>query len=319
MQEIMTGQATPAQIGAFLVSLKVDTLNASILYSVAQKMVSFALPCPVSGDIVLDVVGTGGDKWDTFNISTAAAITLGSLGIKVAKHGNRSQSGRIGSADFLEGLGANIMLDEKQTASVIDQCGFGFLFVQKFHPAMKFASPVRKEIGVRNIFNVLGPLVNPALPTHFLIGVSVESLGPVYSQVLALNPRVKKAMVVHSVAGMDEIGLDCETLVWLVEGGKVTKTKICPADFGLETRPIESVFGGKDAKENAQIFRDILHGKESVVAYTDWLCINSACALVLCDKAKTYKEGVEITRNACRDGSIAAFLEKYINLTNLVK
>jgi len=299
----------------FLVLLPVDKLQPELIHMASQKIISHALECRVTGDIIFDVVGTGGDKWDTWNVSTGSAIVLACCGIKVAKHGNRSQSGRVGSADFMEALGANIFIDNNRTSQIIEELGFGFLFSQQFHPAIKQASSYRKEIGVRTIFNVLGPLVNPTRPTHMVVGVSLPELGTLYSKVLSLNPHIKHAMVVHSTNGMDEVGIDCETHVWSIKDHKITEYKITPEDFGISRRPIESVIGGQTGKDNAKIFWDILDGKSSVDSYRDWLCMNCACCLVLCEKVKNWTEGFEMVKKVLNDGSVRTLIESYIQKT----
>jgi len=316
IEELLSGSASAAQIGAFLVLLRVDTLKPELIFLTSQRIIAHALECSASGDI-FDVVGTGGDNWDTWNVSTASSFVIASCGIKVAKHGNRSSSGRIGSADFIEALGANILIDNKKTSQILEECGFAFLFSQQFHPAIKQASIYRKEIGVRTIFNILGPLVNPTRPTHMLVGVSVPELGPTYAQILALNPRIKRAMVVQSVSGLDEIGIDGETRIWNISAGNpVTQFSITPEDFGITRRDITSIVGGATPQANADIFRDILSDKPNMENYCDWLCMNCAVGLVLLSKAKDWKEGFSMAKEVIRNGTVKKLLDLYIQKTN---
>jgi anthranilate phosphoribosyltransferase len=197
IREIMAGDATHSQMGAFLIALQMQPIDPEVLKECAAAMVMFANPCKVKDPLTtMDIVGTGGDGLDTFNVSTAAGIVLAAAGIKCAKHGNRSASGSVGSADFLEALGCNIKLDGVQVATAVDECGFGFLFAQVFHPAMRHVAPARKEVGVRTIFNLLGPLTNPAAPKLQVTGVGKKELGPLFAELFKLN-GAKRAMIVH--------------------------------------------------------------------------------------------------------------------------
>jgi len=320
IEDLLTGQASAAQIGAFLVLLKVDQLQSQprLIYMASQKIISHSMECPVTGEELFDIVGTGGDNLDTWNVSSASAFLLGACGVKVVKHGSRSNSGRIGSADFIEALGANILIDNLKVSKIIEEIGFGFLFSQLFHPALKIVSGFRKEIGVRTIFNILGPLVNPTRPTHMLVGVSLPELGGLYASILAENPRIKKAFVVHSKSGMDELGIDGETLVWMVSNGNVTELTLSPEDFGVQRRPISSIIGGETALDNAKIFTDVLQRIPTVESYSDWLCMNGACGLVLLGKAPDWKTGFKMSKQAIADGSVKKLLDQYISKTNQI-
>lgn len=285
-------------------------------------MVSFANPCKVKDPLTtMDIVGTGGDGLDTFNVSTAAGMVLAAAGVKCAKHGNRSASGSVGSADFLEALGCNIKLDGEQVAAAVDECGFGFLFAQMFHPAMRHVAPARKEIGVRTIFNLLGPLTNPAAPGLQVIGVGKKELGQLFAELFKLK-GAKRAMIVHSAEGLDEISPAGKTFAWILDGGKITEQEISPADFGLETHKLELVQGGS-AADRAAIFREILKGgppqasdSAQVQATRDYIIINAAPAIYLAGKAKTFKAAADIARTALENGSALKVLDKYIALTN---
>jgi anthranilate phosphoribosyltransferase len=270
-------------------------LDPELLRSCAEAMVSFANPCKVKApEETMDIVGTGGDGLDTFNVSTAAGMVLAASGVKCAKHGNRSASGSVGSADFLEALGCNIMLDGDQVATAVDECGFGFLFAQMFHPAMKHVGPARKEIGVRTVFNLLGPLTNPAAPGLQVIGVGKKELGPLFAELFKLK-GAKRAMIVHSSEGLDEISPAARTYVWLLDEGKITEKEISPADFGLDAHKLEDVQGGS-AADRATIFRQAIGGgapqsseSPQVTAVRDYIIINAAPAIYLAGKAKDFK------------------------------
>jgi anthranilate phosphoribosyltransferase len=263
-------------------------------------MVSFANPCKVKDPLTtMDIVGTGGDGLDTFNVSTAAGMVLAAAGVKCAKHGNRSASGSVGSADFLEALGCNIKLDGEQVAAAVDECGFGFLFAQMFHPAMRHVAPARKEIGVRTIFNLLGPLTNPAAPGLQVIGVGKKELGPLFAELFKLK-GAKRAMIVHSAEGLDEISPAGKTFAWILDGGKITEQEISPADFGVETHKLELVQGGS-AADRASIFREIVQGgapqaseSAQVKATRDYIIINAAPAIYLAGHAPDWKVRTQI-------------------------
>jgi anthranilate phosphoribosyltransferase len=268
-------------------------------------MVSFANPCKVKAPAeTMDIVGTGGDGLDTFNVSTAAGMVLAASGVKCAKHGNRSASGSVGSADFLEALGCNIMLNGEQVATAVDECGFGFLFAQMFHPAMKHVGPARKEIGVRTVFNLLGPLTNPAAPGLQVIGVGKKELGPLFAELFKLK-GAKRAMIVHSSEGLDEISPAAKTHVWLLDDGKISEKEISPADFGLDAHKLEDVQGGS-AADRATIFREVVKGGDpsasetaQVGAIRDYIIINAASAIYLAGKAKDFKV---FSAKLCRGG-----------------
>eukprot|EP01127_Copromyxa_protea_P003593 TRINITY_DN13395_c0_g1_i1.p1 TRINITY_DN13395_c0_g1~~TRINITY_DN13395_c0_g1_i1.p1 ORF type:complete len:340 (+),score=53.27 TRINITY_DN13395_c0_g1_i1:84-1022(+) len=309
----MTGQATPAQIGAYLVALQSHTLPAHVLISSASALRGLARVCPyqkTEDSVLLDIVGTGGDSWDTFNASTAASLVLAACGVPCAKHGNRSSSGRCGSADLIEALGAGCLSrTEEQVASCLQNYGFTFLFAQYFHPSMGSVAPIRKEIGIRTIFNMLGPLLNPLQPNHMLLGVGVKSLGPLYAEVLAQTEHVKRALIVHAELGMDEIGPEGDTQVWEVNGDVITTYTINPASFGLPEHSVKDV-AGSGPSENAATFRRILQGEKGPV--TDFLLLNCSAALVVSGKAENFKEGVEIARKVLEDGTAYQLLEKFI-------
>ena len=321
MKEIMAGEASQAQIGTFLVALQNQPLDPALVKECAAAMVSFANPCAVQEpQTTMDIVGTGGDGLDTFNVSTAAGMVLAAAGVKCAKHGNRSASGSVGSADFLEALGCNIKLNGEQVATAVDECGFGFLFAQMFHPAMRHVAAARKEIGVRTVFNLLGPLTNPANPGLQVIGVGKKELGPLFAELFKLK-GAKRAMIVHSAEGLDEISPAGKTFVWMLDSGTITEKEISPADFGVDEHKLEDVQGGS-AADRASIFREILAGgkkrKGATAAHTaiaDYIIINAAPAIMLAGKAKDLKSAAEMASSAIESGKALEVLNQYLAIT----
>ncbi|MCK9517502.1 MAG: anthranilate phosphoribosyltransferase [Dehalococcoidia bacterium] len=309
MGEIMTGAATPAQVGAFLASLRVRGETPEVIAACAEVMQSYADPVPAPD--VIDICGTGGDGIDTVNVSTAAGIVVAAAGGRVAKHGNRAMSSRCGSADVLEALGARLDLDGEQVARAIDACGFAFLFAQRFHPAMKHVAGARREMGVRTVFNMLGPLTNPAGPRGQLAGVGAKHLAPLMAQAFALR-GMKRAMVVHSADGLDEISPAGVTYAWLVDDGVVTERELRPADFGLPEHPLSSVAGGEPS-ENARALVDVFAGAEGPV--TDFVLANSAAACFVAGLAPDLRSGTDVARKAIASGRAREVLERYISVT----
>lgn len=308
MAAIMSGEATPAQVGAFLAALRVRGETPEVVAASAEVMQAHAEPVPV--DDVVDICGTGGDGIDTFNVSTAAGFVLAACGVRVAKHGNRAASSRCGSADVLEALGARIDLGGEQAAAAIERCGFAFLFAQRFHPAMRHVGGPRRELGVRTVFNLLGPLTNPARPRAQLAGVGARHLGPLLAGAFAL--RKMTAMVVHSTEGIDELSPAGPSLAWLVQDGQVTETELSPADFGLPEHPLAAVAGGAPA-ENAATMRRVLGGEPGPMA--DFVTLNAGAALVVAGRAENYQQGATMARSALDGGAALLKLDEYIALT----
>ncbi|MCH9039948.1 MAG: anthranilate phosphoribosyltransferase, partial [Chloroflexi bacterium] len=232
MQEIMTGEATPAQFGAFVTALRMKGETVDEITGMAQVMREKSLHVKVDGALV-DTCGTGGDASGTFNISTTAAFVVAGAGVKVAKHGNRAMSGACGSADVLEGIGGKIDLGPEGVERCLDETGFGFMFAQTFHPSMRFAAGPRREIGIRTVFNILGPLTNPAGAKSQVIGVADPSMAEKMAQVLARLGSTH-ALVVHGGDGLDEISLDGPTRVWEMQNGTVSEMSVSPDDVGME-------------------------------------------------------------------------------------
>jgi anthranilate phosphoribosyltransferase len=309
MEEIMTGAATPSQMGAFLAGLRLRGESPEIIAACWDVLERHAEP--VATHDVIDVVGTGGDGADTINVSTAAAIVVAAAGGRVAKHGNRAASSKCGSADVLEALGARIDIGGPQVARIIDECGFCFLFAQRFHPAMKNVGGTRREMGVRTIFNVLGPLSNPAKPARVLAGVGVKALGPLVANAFAIR-GIQRSIVVHSADGLDEISPSGVTHTWFVGDGAVEERDISPANFGLREHPLASIVGG-DAQHNAHILRAVLEGVEGPAL--DFVLANAAAACYVAGLADDLRTGVDVARQAIGSGAARQVLDLYISLT----
>lgn len=310
--EIMTGAATPAQIGAFLAAMRVRGETAEAIAAGLTVMQTHAERCPVKD--VIDICGTGGDGIDTINVSTAAGFVVAAAGVRVAKHGNRAASSKCGSADVLEALGARIDLGGEQVARVIEGCGFGFLFAQRFHPAMRHVGGPRREIAVRSVFNILGPLSNPANPRAQLVGVGAKAIGPIVAEALALR-GMGRAMVVHSNDGLDEISPATSTHTWMVGDGGVIEREIGPADFGLSPNSLASVAGG-EAEQNAGDILAIMDGADG--PKTDFVLMNAAASLHIAGKSADFAGGMEMAREAIASGRARDVLDHYVALTQEV-
>lgn len=305
MSYIMTGQATPSQIGAFLIGMRMKGESVDEVSGFAMAMRDKALPLDYPGEL-LDTCGTGGDGIGTLNISTLSALVVASAGVKVAKHGNRSVSSLCGSADLLEGLGVKIDMPPTLAHKCLDECNFAFLFAPLYHPAMKYAGGPRRELGVRTVFNILGPLTNPARVKRQLLGVFSPSLTSFIASVL-LKLGVERAMVVSSLEGMDEISLSAPTKVSEVVNGEIREYLIEPQEFGFPRYPLDQLRVG-DKKDNLKLAERILSFEEKGPA-TDAVLLNSAAALVVAGLAKDIREGVEIGRDCLKTGKAMNVLE----------
>ncbi len=307
MNEIMSGEATPAQIGAFVTALRVKGETAEEIAGMAVVMREKALRVEASAPLV-DTCGTGGDGSGTFNISTTAAFVVAGAGAKVAKHGNRAMSGACGSADVLEALGVKIDLSPQGVQRCLEEVDIGFMFAPSFHPAMKHAAGPRREIGIRTVFNILGPLTNPAWAQAQVIGVADASLGEKMAQVLGLLGS-KHALVVHGQDGLDEITLSGQTQVWEMKKGLITSYTISPGDVGLPESDREAIRGGS-VEANASILKDVLGGKGGPAR--DVVLMNAAAALVAADRASNLMEGVAVATEAIDSGAAHAKLQALI-------
>ncbi|VAV83487.1 Anthranilate phosphoribosyltransferase [hydrothermal vent metagenome] len=312
MNDVMTGAASPVQIASFITALRVKGETAAEITGAARVMREKATRVKVKDTMVVDTCGTGGDNAQTFNISTAAAFVVASCGIKVAKHGNRSVSSKSGSADVLCALGVNIKADLQTVEHCIETAGIGFLFAPMLHGAMKHAAPVRAELGIRTIFNMLGPLTNPARAKYQVVGVYDEKLTEVFAEVLG-NLGAEHAFVVCGEDGLDEITLTAPTKISELKDGEVETYRIIPEDLGLKRCAPEMLVGG-DPEENARIITDIFEGKPG--PHRDIVILNAAPALVAARKARTLEDGIMIASGALNSGEPMKKLKMLIAMTN---
>ena len=309
LETIMSGEATQAQIGAFLAGMRQYGETPEVVAACWAVMERHAEP--IAAGNVVDLCGTGGDGADTFNVSTAAAFVVAGAGARVAKHGNRAASSRCGSADLLEAFGARIDLGGEAVAKVIEQCGFGFLFAQRFHPAMRHVGGPRRELGTRTIFNVLGPISNPAAPRAQLTGVGSAQLGPLISEAFRIR-GLDRAVVVHSEDGLDEISPAAPTHAWVLEGGALRKEELTPDTFGVEGCSLDEVAGG-EAEENVETLRAILAGQGGPVA--DFVTLNAAAGCWAAGLADSFVEGAALARESIASGRAREVAESYVRLT----
>lgn len=318
MEEIMEGRATQAQIGALLVALRMKGETVEEITAAAKVMRSKSSHIPYKceeGEILIDTCGTGGDCSNTFNVSTTAAFVVAGAGIKVAKHGNRSVSSKCGSADLMEALGLPLDLSPEQVALCIRQVGIGFLFAPVLHTAMKYAIGPRRELGLRTIFNLLGPLTNPAGAQVQLMGVYDNQMVKPLTHVIA-RLGAKKAFVVHGHGGLDEISLSGPTLVGLAENGEVSFRYMEPSDFGLKDNASVTI-GGGNAQENAALTKSVLNGDSG--PYRDVVLLNAAAALVAADRAKTLMEGMALSTFSIDSGAALNKLDELIKFAKSLK
>ncbi len=309
MEEIMTGVATPAQVAALLTALHLKGETDAEIAGMARVMREKAIPVHFDGPL-LDTCGTGGDGAGTFNISTTAALVAAGAGATVAKHGNRAMSSMCGSADVLEGLGVNIELDADGVVRCLHEAGVGFMFAQKFHPAMRFVGPVRREIGIRTVFNVLGPLSNPAHATYQVLGVADPALTEKLARALMLL-GTRHALVVHGHGGLDELTLSGPNMVIEVRAGQPPRRyEIDAVDLGLAAAPVEAL-GGGDVAANVAIVRGILEGRDAGPR-RDVIVLNAAAALVAADRAADLRDGLQQARASLEQGAARFRLERLI-------
>jgi anthranilate phosphoribosyltransferase len=308
MRSIMDGEATPAQIGAFLVALRIKGETADEIAGCAEAMREHVLVVRPTRTDLVDTAGTGGDGAGTFNISTAAALVAAAAGAGVAKHGNRAVSSSSGSADVLEALGFNLELPPETIARSIDELGFGFLFAPTHHPAMRHAAPVRRDLATRTVFNVLGPLTNPAGARAQVVGVYAPELVPTIAEVLA-RLGAERAFVVHGAAGVDELSPAGPNLVCEVANGQVRRREIDPLDLGIDRCTPEEL-GGGDPADNAETIRRIFAGAEG--GKRDAVLLNAAGAIAAGGLARDLGEGVGLAREAIDSGAAGERLEALI-------
>lgn len=313
--QIMLGQATPAQIGALLMGLSMNGETPALVTGAARAMRSAATMIKPQATGLLDTCGTGGDGAATFNISTTVALVTAAAGVPVAKHGNRAVSSKSGSADVLEALGLKLDISPKQVADCIDEVGIGFLFAPQCHPAMKYAGPVRREMGVRSVFNLLGPLTNPAWADYQVLGVFAEDKLDLIAGALT-QLGCQRGLVVHGRDGLDEITTTGITDAVWVQAGKIPhRFEIDPAAFGLPYATAEALQGG-DASINAAIIRHILAGVQG--AGRDIVLLNTAAALWVAGKVESINDGLSLAADTIDSGKATATLDALINFTNKV-
>jgi len=311
MEEIMSGEATPAQIAAFVTALRIKGETVDEIAGLASVMRAKAIPVIVAPPVV-DTCGTGGDNSASINISTAAAFVAAGAGLKVAKHGNRAMTSHCGSADVLEALGVKIDLGAEAVAECLETVGIGFMFAPIFHPAMKHAAVPRREIGIRTVFNILGPLTNPARAEYQVIGVPSEELGSKIASVLH-RLGTKHSLVVHSLDGMDEISISGQSLVWEVNEDKVSPPyEVSPQHFGFKRASLTEVKGGSP-EDNANMLRRILDGKGG--PQRDVVVMNAAAVLLASNRASDFKEGAHLAEEVIDSGQAREKLEGLVRLS----
>lgn len=312
MDMMLEGKASPVMMSAFLTALRMKGETIDEIVGCTEMMKSKGGSVKPDTDEYIDFVGTGGDGVNTFNISTTSMFVCAAAGVTVAKHGNRAASSKSGASDLLEALGVNIMLEPKQVEQCIKEIGIGFMNAQKFHKAMKNVAPIRKEIGIRTIFNMLGPLSNPSGATRQVIGVFSRDKVSVFSRVMN-TMGVKRAMVVCGCDGMDEITVTGKTYVNEIKDGEIIEYEIDPRDYGIEYAKPEDIKGG-DGKENAEIARRIFEGEKG--PKRDIVVLNSAAGIYIGGKADTYAEAVEIAKKMIDEGHVMDKVNELVEFTN---
>ena len=312
MAVMMSGAATPAQIAALLIGLTMKGERPEEIAGLARTMRANAVPLAGNYPDVFDTCGTGGDRAGTFNISSAAAIVVAAAGVRVAKHGNRSVSSRCGSADVYEALGVNLAATPAIVERSLSRVGIAFFFAPTFHPSMRHATPIRRELGVRTAFNLLGPLTNPAGARRQLVGVPQSELTDLLARALLLL-GTERAWVVHGADGIDEMSTTGHTKISEVRNGTVSTFYVHPSDFALPKAARSDLRGG-DAAENADIIRSVLAGKRGPAR--DVVLLNAGAGLFICGKAATVREGIAVAANAIDDGAALQTLAAMIAMSN---
>ena len=316
MNEIMNGETTPTQNAAFLAALSTKSTKAETIDEIsgcAQAMREHALAVDGGDMDTLEIVGTGGDRAGSFNISTTTAFVAAAAGIKVAKHGNRAASSKSGTADCLEALGANINLEPEKCVSLLEDAGFCFFFAQKYHTSMKYVGAIRRELGFRTVFNILGPLTNPIKPSRQLLGVYDEYLLEPLAKVLT-SLGVKNGMVVYGREKLDELSTAGETAVCEFNNGEYSSYVLTPEQFGL-TRSTKKDLEGGTPEENAAITRDILSGKDRGPKF-ETVLMNAGAALYIAGKATDIADGIEKARELIDNGEALKAMERFVDLSN---
>jgi len=313
---VLAGDATPVQVGAFLVLLHAKGETADEVTGLARAMVAAAVPCPLDpgGGVVVDLVGTGGDRLASINVTTLAAFITAGSGVPVCKHGNRAASSSVGTADVLEALGVAIEIGPEGVARCVSDAGMGFCFAQRFHPAMRFVGPVRKELGVPTVFNFLGPLTNPARTRHQLVGVSDAAMAPIMAGVLGATGS-RHAMIVHADDGLDELSVTAPSSVLEIRGDgagefEVRDWRIDPAALGFAPATMDDLRGG-DAAYNARIIRTVLGGEQG--ARRDIGILNAAAALVVAGRVDDLESGLGVAAESIDSGRALGVLDALVS------
>ena len=310
MTEVMEGRATEGQIAAFVVGLRTKGESVDEMAGLVDGMFEAAVTVDAGSDVV-DLVGTGGDRAGTFNISTTAALVAAGAGVKIAKHGNRAASSKTGSADLLEQLGINLEMAPDATVAMIREIGFGFFFAPAYHPAMRFAGPVRRQLGVRTVFNFLGPLCNPANTKRAAIGVSDATMAERMAGVMAAR-GAEYAFVFYGHGGLDELSTAGVSTVHRVRQGEITTAQFQPSDFGVPRSTLDQIQGG-DAEENERITRSVIEGAAG--PHRDVVVINAAPAIVVAGLADGFEDGILLAQQAIDGGAAAAVLERAVEFS----
>ncbi|MCD5400732.1 MAG: anthranilate phosphoribosyltransferase [SAR202 cluster bacterium Io17-Chloro-G1] len=314
MNEIMEGHATPAQFGAYVTALRLKGETVQEIAGMARVMREKALHVSVAAALV-DTAGTGGDRSGSFNISTTAALVAAGAGIKVAKHGNRAMSGATGSADVLEALGVNIDLSPEGVQQCIEEVGFGFMFAQRYHPSMRFAAGPRREIGIRNVFNILGPLTNPAGAKRQVIGVADPAMARRMAEVLGTLGS-ERALVVHGEDGMDELTITGPSQVWELKDGSVTEYAFTPDSVGLQTADAGTL-AATSPDDSAATVRSVLGGTFGPAR--DVVLLNAAAALAVGDAAQSLSDGVALASESIDSGAASRVLTGLAELSQTLE
>ena len=310
MAEIMSGNASESQIAALLVALRAKGETAEEMTGLVNAMVDASVQVDV-GEPVVDSVGTGGDQSGTFNISTTAAFIAAGVGVKIAKHGNRAASSNTGSADVLEALGFNLEMGPEATAAMVREVGFGFFFAPRYHPAMRHAGPVRSSLGIRTVFNFLGPLTNPAGASRLSVGTSDPRMAELMVDVLR-NRGAERAFVFYGEDGLDELTTTGPSFIYRLKNGEVTTAEFTPEDFGVRRATLDDLKGGS-VEENAEILRSILNGRPG--PKRDIALVNAAPAVVVSGLADGFVEAMDLAREAIDSGDAQAVLQRSIAFT----
>ena len=316
MNEIMSGQTSAVQNAAFLAALSTKSAHMETIDEItgcATAMREQALPFNRGDMDILEIVGTGGDGAHSFNISTTAALVLAAGGVKVAKHGNRAASSLSGTADCLEALGVNIQQDERIAKECLEKAGMCFFFAQKYHTSMKYVGPIRKELGFRTVFNILGPLTNPSKPNYFMLGVYDEYLVEPLAEVL-IKLGVKRGCVVYGQDKLDEISISAPTTVCMIDNGTYQTTTITPEQFGLKTASKEDIVGGTP-EENVELTKKILGG-EITGPKKDIVLMNAGLGFYIYNKANSIEEGIQLANEIIESKKALATLKTFVEVSN---